>query len=295
MESVKINQAFEIAKEQYAAVGVDVEAAIARADAVPVSMHCWQGDDVIGFDGSDALSGGIQTTGNYPGRARTPGELRADIEAALRLIPGRTKLSLHASYAEKGGRKIDRDAYTIEQFAAWLDWAKQTGLGLDFNPTYFSHPRMDGDFSLSSFDPGTRSFWIEHGKRCREIALEFAKGTGQPCTVNYWMPDGYKDVCVDTVRRRDLMSASLDAIFKEPVDGALVPSASDAVMMGVWKANSLAWAWKATRWPATSTRWATPFRAASSIRWTRAISIPPRSSAPRSPRCCNSSIRSCCM
>ncbi|MEA4968989.1 MAG: L-rhamnose isomerase [Candidatus Pelethousia sp.] len=230
---MKINQAFEIAKEQYAAAGVDVEAAIARADAVPVSMHCWQGDDVIGFDGSDALTGGIQTTGNYPGRARTPNELRADIEAALCLIPGRTKLSLHASYAEKGGRKVDRDAYTIGQFSTWLDWAKATGLGLDFNTTYFSHPRMDGDFSLSSFDAGTRGFWIEHGKRCREIGLAFAKGTGQPCTVNYWMPDGYKDICVDSVRRRDLMTESLDAIFNEPVDETLVPCAIESKLFGV--------------------------------------------------------------
>ena len=146
----KIQQGLEIAKDIYASCGVDVEQAIARADAIPVSMHCWQGDDVIGFDGSDSLSGGIQTTGNYPGRARTPDELRADIDKAFTLIPGKKKLNLHACYAEKNGKKVDRDAYTVSEFSGWLDWAKKGKTGLDFNPTYFSHPMMDGDFSLSS-------------------------------------------------------------------------------------------------------------------------------------------------
>ena len=141
---------YEYAKEAYAGMGIDVEAAMKKADAIPVSMHCWQGDDVIGFDGSDSLSGGIQTTGNYPGRARNVDELRADIDFARALIPGATKLNLHASYAEKNGKKIDRDEYTIAEFQGWADWAKANKIGLDFNPTYFGHPMMDGDLSLSS-------------------------------------------------------------------------------------------------------------------------------------------------
>ena len=226
-------QGFELAREIYASYGVDVEAAIARADAIPVSMHCWQGDDVIGFDGSDSLSGGIQTTGNYPGRARTPEELRADIDKAITLIPGRTKLNLHACYAEKAGKSVDRDAYTVSEFSGWLDWAKSGKIGLDFNPTYFSHPMMDGDFSLSSFDEKKRRFWVEHGKRCLEIAGAFAKGTGQPCTVNFWMPDGYKDTCADTAKRRALMTQALDEIFAIAYDPKNVLASVESKLFGL--------------------------------------------------------------
>ncbi len=233
MDETKVLRGFEYAKERFAAVGVDVEAAMERAGAIPVSMHCWQGDDVIGVDGVGELTGGIATTGNYPGRARTPEELRADIDFARTMIPGATKLNLHASYAEKHGKKIDRDAYTIDEFREWLDWAKEQKLGLDFNPTYFSHPKMDGDFTLSSFDEGTRRFWIEHGIRCREIALEFARALGQPCAVNYWMPDGYKDVCADTQIHRDLMTESLNTIFAPDIDEALVPCALESKLFGV--------------------------------------------------------------
>ena len=230
---VKNQQGFEIAKEAYAALGVDVEAAILRADSIPVSMHCWQGDDVIGFDGADSLSGGIQTTGNYPGRARTPQELRADIDKAISLIPGKTKLNLHACYAEKNEKKVDRDAYTVSEFSNWLDWAKTGKTGLDFNPTYFSHPMMDGDFSLSSFDETKRSFWIEHGKRCMEISAAFAAGTGEPCTVNFWMPDGYKDTCADTVKRREIMTRSLDEIFSVPYDKNSVLASVESKLFGL--------------------------------------------------------------
>ena len=215
MNEKSILQGYEYAKEAYAAIGVDVDAAMQRADAVPVSMHCWQGDDVIGFDGSDSLDGGIQTTGNYPGRARTADELRADIDFARTMIPGATKLNLHASYAEKGGKKVDRDAYTVAEFRNWLDWAKENKIGLDFNPTYFSHPMMDGNFYLSSPKADVRKFWIEHGKRCREIGNAFAKELGQTCAINYWMPDGHKDTCVDTKGYRDRMTASLDEIFAD--------------------------------------------------------------------------------
>jgi len=233
VSQTKIQQGFEFAKEVYAARDVDVEAAILRADAIPVSMHCWQGDDVIGFDGSDSLSGGIQTTGNYPGRARTPEELRADIDKAISMIPGKTKLNLHACYAEKAGKAVDRDAYSVSEFSGWLDWAKSGKIGLDFNPTYFSHTMMDGDFSLSSFDEKKRSFWVEHGKRCLEIAGAFAKGTGQPCTVNFWMPDGYKDTCADTAKRRALMTQSLDEIFATAYDHKNVLASVESKLFGL--------------------------------------------------------------
>jgi L-rhamnose isomerase len=233
MRETLILKGFEYAREQYESVGVDVEKAIGRADDIALSMHCWQGDDVVGFEGSDTLTGGIAVTGNYPGRARTPDELREDINTARKFIPGKTKLNLHACYAEKNGRKIDRDSYTIEEFSNWTDWAKQQGLGLDFNPTFFSHPKMDGNFSLSSFDESTRRFWIEHGKRCREIGLEFAKRLGEHCVVNYWMPDGYKDNCADSIIRRNLMTKSLDSIFSEKIDEDLVPCAIESKLFGV--------------------------------------------------------------
>ena len=233
MKEELILKGYEYAKAQYAAQGVDVDAAIAKADAIPVSMHCWQGDDVIGFDGSDSLSGGIQTTGNYPGRARTADELRADIAFVRTMIPGATKLNLHASYAEKNGKQVDRDAYTIDLFQNWVDFAKEQKIGLDFNPTYFAHPKMDGDFSLSSTNPAIRKFWIEHGKRCREIGLEFAKQLNQPCAINFWMPDGYKDVCADTKLHRDLMIDSIDQIFAEDIDRKLVPCGLESKLFGV--------------------------------------------------------------
>ncbi len=233
MTQKQILKQFSCAKEQYAQAGVDVEAAIARAHAIPVSMHCWQGDDVTGFDGADTLSGGIAATGNYPGRARTPQELRQDLDMALSLIPGEKKLNLHACYAEKDGRKIDRDAYTIDQFQNWVDWALPKRMGLDFNPTFFSHPMMDGNFSLSSSKPEVRRFWVEHGKRCREIAQSFAKQLGKPSVVNYWMPDGYKDVCADTLRHREWMTSSLDEIFADLIDEALIPCAIESKLFGV--------------------------------------------------------------
>ena len=228
-----VSKGYEYAKEQFGVYGVDIDAAIQRADSIPVSMHCWQGDDVIGFDGVGELTGGITTTGNYPGRASDPQELRGDIDKALSLIPGTSKLNLHACYAEKHGKKIDRDEYTIDEFREWLDWAKQKPIGLDFNPTYFSHPKMDGDFSLASGKPEIRRFWIEHGKRCREIALAFATELKKPCVVDYWMPDGYKDSCVDTRRLRDVMIKSLDEIFAEDIDKELVPCCVESKLFGM--------------------------------------------------------------
>ncbi|MBE5766433.1 MAG: L-rhamnose isomerase [Clostridiales bacterium] len=206
--------AFEFAKEWYKAQGVDVCAAMDAVAKIPVSMHCWQGDDVMGFEGdSMGASGGILTTGNYPGRARNAAELRADIEKALSLIPGTKKVNLHANYAELNGKKIDRDAYTIDEFTGWVDWAKANNVGLDFNTTNFSHPMAASGFTLSSPDEKVRKFWIEHGKRCREIGEEFGKRLGKTCVINHWMPDGYKDVPEDTVGPRARMVAALDEIF----------------------------------------------------------------------------------
>lgn len=228
-----ITKGYEYAKEQFAAVGVDVDAAIAKADSIPVSMHCWQGDDVIGFDGADTLSGGIATTGNFPGRARTPEELRADMDKAVSYIPGAKKLNLHANYAEKNGKNIDRDEYTIEQFQNWVDWSKSHDMGMDFNPTYFSHPMMDGDFSLTSNDDTKRKFWIEHGIRSREIGLEMAKQLGQPCVLNFWMPDGFKDNVANSIRLRERMAESLDAIFAPDIDENLVPCSIESKVFGI--------------------------------------------------------------
>lgn len=228
-----MKQKYEMAKAIYAEHGIDIDKAIEKANAVPISMNCWQGDDVIGFDGADTLTGGIQVTGNYPGRPRTAEELRDDMAFALSLIPGEVRINLHASYAEKTDPAKDRDAYTIDDFTRWVDWANEHDLGLDFNPTFFSHPKMDGDFSLSSFDDDIREFWIEHGIRCREIGAEFAKRTGKSCAINYWMPDGYKDVCVDTTKRRELMIDSLDRIFNADVDSDNVDCGIESKLFGV--------------------------------------------------------------
>jgi len=233
MQEQRVIQAYDCAKERFMELGVDVEAAIEKTDAIPLSMQCWQGDDVIGFDGSGALSGGLATTGNYPGRARTAEELRGDMDLALKLIPGAKKVNLHACYAEKNGKAIDRDAYTVEQFSNWLSWAEERGLGLDFNPTFFSHPMMDGDFSLASPKQEVRRFWIEHGKRCREIGLAFASKLKQPCVVNFWMPDGFKDVAVNTALPRQRMMESLDEIFAVDIDQRLVPCALESKLFGV--------------------------------------------------------------
>ena len=218
MKEQTILQGYEYAKEVYAAHGVDTDAAIEKADLIPITMHSWEGDDLIGFDGTGELTGGIATTGNYPGRARTAEELRADIAEAVSMIPGTLRIGLHSCQAEPNGKQVDRDAYTIEMFQNWVDWAKERNLQLDFNPTFFSHPRMDGDFSLASADEGVRAFWVEHGKRCREIGAEFGRQLGTACITNYWMPDGYKDIPADTEAPRLRMIDSLDQIFSEKID-----------------------------------------------------------------------------
>ncbi len=196
--SHSVEQAYQLAREQYAALGVDTQRALDALRGVAVSLHCWQGDDVGGFENSDGLSGGgIQATGNYPGKARTPDELRADIDKAMSLIPGSHRLNLHAIYAEMTGKKVDRDQLTIEQFSRWLDWAKSRKIGMDFNGSFFSHPKAADGFTLSNRNEQIRKFWVDHGIACRKIGEQFGKALGTPCVTNVWIPDGYKDIPVD--------------------------------------------------------------------------------------------------
>jgi L-rhamnose isomerase len=211
--------AYTLAQDTYAELGVDTEAALTSLATIPISLHCWQGDDVGGFEaGAGALTGGIQATGNYPGKARTIAELRADLDKALSLIPGKHRLNLHAIYGDFGGRKIDRNEITAPLFQGWIDWCRERGLGLDFNPSYFSHPLSADGFTLSSPDKAIREFWIEHGIRCREIAAEAGKQLCNTVVTNFWIPDGYKDTPVDRKTPRERLETSLDAVFAKAIN-----------------------------------------------------------------------------
>ena len=226
---------YQEAKQAYAAFGVDTDAAIAALKNVPISVHCWQGDDVLGFEGAESLTGGIQTTGNYPGRARTPEELLKDYAFALSLMPGKKRINVHASYAflgeDKG--KIDRDQYEPKHFAPWVKFAKDNGYdGIDFNPTFFAHPKMKDGLTLSSPDEETRKFWVEHGKRCMEIAAYLGKEMGSPCLVNIWIPDGYKDVPADRLGSRKRYAQSLDEML-EGYDKEWVIPAIESKVFGI--------------------------------------------------------------
>jgi L-rhamnose isomerase len=226
--------AFNLAKQRYADLGVDVEKSLQTLAATPVSLQCWQGDDVSGFENAGgALTGGIAATGNYPGKARGPAELRADLDLALSLIPGRHRVNVHASYAELGGQKVDRDAYTIEHFAGWVDWAKQHGLGLDFNPTCFSHSLSADGFTLSHHDEAVRKFWIRHGIACRKIAEEMGRRLGKTVITNFWMPDGFKDTPVNRRAYRERMEQSLDEIFAVAIDQQHNRDALESKLFGV--------------------------------------------------------------
>jgi L-rhamnose isomerase len=229
----EIKQAYELAKAAYAKIGVDTDAAIEALKKVKISLHCWQGDDVNGFLFQDiALSGGIQTTGNYPGKAQTPDQLRQDIEKALSFIPGKHKLSLHAIYADTD-EKVDLDEIEPKHFEKWVSWAKEQGLGLDFNPTCFSHPMADSGFTISSADPKVRAFWIEHCKRCREIADYFGRELQQKCVTNFWFPDGYKDIPVDREAPRYRMMTALDEVFSVPMDSKYSLDAIESKVFGI--------------------------------------------------------------
>ncbi len=216
LKKKNIERAFQLARERYVALGVNVDAALKALAKIPVSLHCWQGDDVGGFEtGGGALGGGLVATGNYPGKARTPDELRADFEKALSLVPGRHRVNLHAMYGEFGGKKVDRDAITPEHFRNWIAWAKTNKLGLDFNPTCFSHPKAADGFTLSHRDKSIRQFWIEHCRRSREIGAAMGRALGTPCITNVWVPDGFKDTPADRATPRERLADSLDAIFQK--------------------------------------------------------------------------------
>ena len=215
----QILDAYRMAQERYALLGVATDEALRILATVPISLHCWQGDDVAGFESPDGeMGGGIAATGNYPGKARNADELRCDLDKAYRLIPGTHRLNLHAIYAETGGRKVGRNALRPEHFSAWLDWARANRHGIDFNPTCFSHPLARDGFTLASYDPGIRRFWIEHCSACRKIGEHFGRELGVPCVTNIWIPDGFKDTPVDRKTPRQILAESLNTILAEPID-----------------------------------------------------------------------------
>lgn len=228
-----VKENYQAAKEQYKAIGVDTDQAIRTLKNIRVSMHCWQGDDVMGFDQDGPLSGGIQTTGNYPGRARTPEELMADIDQTLKLVPGSKKLNLHASYAIfDEGEFCDRDVIEPKHFKKWVEYAKERNLGIDFNPTFFSHPKAE-QFTLTSTDEDIRQFWIRHGQACIRISQYFAEETGQPCVMNIWIPDGLKDVPADRMGPRARFKDSLDQILSIPYDKTKVYVTLESKVFGI--------------------------------------------------------------
>jgi len=232
--STDLDAAYCLAQARYGELGVDTDAALAALARIPISLHCWQGDDVIGFEHrGGSLGGGIAATGNYPGRARTADELRADAERALSLIPGRHRFNLHAVYGECGGRKVDRDAIGPEHFTGWIDWARSLGIGLDFNPTFFSHRLASDNLTLSHPDEAIRSFWIAHGQACRRIASAMGRALGTPTVTNLWIPDGMKDVPVDRLAPRQRLIASLDTVFSERHDPATMLDAVEGKLFGL--------------------------------------------------------------
>lgn len=225
---------YESAKKIYAKYGIDADIAIQRCKEIPISLHCWQGDDVTGFDHGGTLTGGIQTTGNYPGKARTPEELLADMDKALSLMPGTKKINIHASYAIfENGEFADRDKLEPKHFQKWVEFAKERGLGIDFNPTFFSHPKVKDGLTLTSPDVDTRNFWIEHGKACIRIANYFAEETGFPCIMNIWIGDGFKDIPADRMGPRMRYKESIDAILSEPYDFNKVKPCVESKVFGI--------------------------------------------------------------
>jgi len=228
-----IDRAYEMARQRYAELGVDTEQAIERLAKIAISIHCWQGDDVGGFERSYGLSGGgIMATGAYPGKARTADELRADMQKATSLIPGRHRVNLHAMYAETAP-KVERNELEPEHFAAWIDWAKANGMGMDFNGTFFSHPKAESGFTLASADEGIRKFWVEHGIACRKIGQAMGKKLGTPCVTNMWIPDGYKDTPVDRKGPRQRLRKSLDEIFAEKNDRKYLLNSVESKLFGI--------------------------------------------------------------
>ncbi len=229
-----IARSYQIAQEQYATHGVDTEAALAVLEKISISLHCWQGDDVGGFENTgEGLSGGIAVTGNYLGKARTPDELRADLDMALSLIPGRHRLNLHAFYGEFGGKKVDRDAIEPKHFSGWIDWAKERGMGMDFNPTCFAHAKAADGATLSHAKKGIRDFWVEHCIRSREIGAVMGKALGSPTVTNIWIPDGSKDTPIDRMSPRQRLANSLDRIFAKPLPAKHHLDAVESKLFGI--------------------------------------------------------------
>ncbi len=229
-----VAQAYALARERYAALGVDTSRALETLANTPISLHCWQGDDVAGFERPEAvLGGGIATTGSYPGKARNADELRQDLDKAYSLIPGTHRLNLHAIYAETGGRRVERNELLPEHFAGWVDWARANGHGVDFNPTCFSHPLAEGGFTLGSYDEGIRRFWIEHCIACRAVGEYFGRELASPCVTNIWIPDGFKDTPVDRLTPRRLLKESLDRIFADVRDPRHILDAVESKLFGL--------------------------------------------------------------
>lgn len=213
------NAAYRIAAERYAELGVDTESALKTLAGIPISLHCWQGDDVGGFESDEGLTGGgIQATGNYPGKARNAAELRQDLDQAYALIPGKHRLNLHAIYAETGGRKVERTDLCPEHFESWIAWARDNGHGIDFNQSFFSHPRANDGFTLTSADESNRRFWVQHGAVCRRLGEHIGRSLGDTCVTNVWIPDGYKDLPADRKAPRERLLQSLDEMFTEKLD-----------------------------------------------------------------------------
>ncbi len=228
-------KSYDTAREAYALLGIDTDAVIDRLAAIPVSIHCWQGDDVGGFErpGATLSGGGIQATGNHPGKARSIEELRSDLEKVFSLVPGPHRLNLHASYGEFGGEFVDRDMIEAKHFAGWVEWARKLGIGIDFNGTFFSHPLADSGYTLASKDPAIRRFWIEHAKRCRAISAWIGEQLGSPCILNTWIPDGAKDLTVDKIGYRQILKDSLDEIFSTPYSADHMRDAIETKLFGI--------------------------------------------------------------
>lgn len=219
LTSQTIEQAYSHAKQRYADLDIDTGDALQQLASIPISLHCWQGDDVGGFESGDQeIGGGLAVTGSYPGKARTPDELRADLETAFSLIPGKHRLNLHASYADYEGSRVDRNDLAPEHFSTWIDWAKSQSLGLDFNPTYFAHEKAADGFTLSSEVGAIQQFWIDHGIACRKIGAAMGQALGSPCVTNVWIPDGMKDTPIDRRGPRERLAAALDEVFAEALD-----------------------------------------------------------------------------
>jgi len=235
MKKELIKNSYQLAREHYAALGVDTDKVIEKMDKIVISLHCWQTDDVGGFEreGAELGGGGIQATGNFPGKARTIDQMRDDLDKVMSLVPGRQRLNLHAIYGEFGGKKVDRDQIEVKHFQGWIDWAKKREIGLDFNCTCFSHPLADDGFTLSSKNPKVRKFWVEHTKRCRAIAAEMGKQLGTPAVHNIWIPDGSKDTPVDRYTLRKLLKKSLDEIFSEKYPKKYLKDSVESKLFGI--------------------------------------------------------------